>query len=161
AGRTPAAVICEMLTPDGVPCRGEQLRPLARTHGLVMVSIAELIAHRKVSGGHRCAPPSSDRPGALRTATGRREADGPARERRETDGPARVPQAADGSTQVRRGAAATLPGATGTFRAVAFTDEHGTEHLALCTGLGADDRFADQQDVLVRVHSECLTGDVL
>ena len=141
AGRTPAAVICEMLTPDGVPCRGEQLRALARAHGLVRVSIAELAEHRRARAGERCAPPSSNGPGELCTVTGQREA--------------------AGSARVRRGPAATLPAASGTFRGIAFTDERGTEHLAMCTGLGADDRFADQQDVLVRVHSECLTGDVL
>ncbi len=44
----------------------------------------------------------------------------------------------------------------GTFRAVAFRDEvDGHEHLAMVYGdLGAG------EDVLVRVHSECLTGDV-
>ncbi|MDN5914570.1 MAG: GTP cyclohydrolase II [Pseudonocardia sp.] len=44
----------------------------------------------------------------------------------------------------------------GTFRAVAFRDRvDGPEHLALTRGdpLG-------HEDVLVRVHSECLTGDV-
>jgi 3,4-dihydroxy 2-butanone 4-phosphate synthase/GTP cyclohydrolase II len=42
----------------------------------------------------------------------------------------------------------------GRFRAVAFRDEpDGAEHLALVLGDPAD-------DVLVRVHSECLTGDV-
>jgi 3,4-dihydroxy 2-butanone 4-phosphate synthase/GTP cyclohydrolase II len=44
----------------------------------------------------------------------------------------------------------------GRFRAVAFREhEGGAEHLALVHG---DPRGAD--DVLVRVHSECLTGDV-
>ena len=134
AGRTPAAVICEMLTPDGVPYRGEQLRALARMHGLVRVSIAELIQYRKVSAGERGVPPSST---------------------------ARTAQVLARAARVRRGAAATLPTTTGLFRVLPFTDEDGTEHLALCTGLGADERFAGEQDVLVRVHSECLTGDVL
>jgi 3,4-dihydroxy 2-butanone 4-phosphate synthase/GTP cyclohydrolase II len=44
----------------------------------------------------------------------------------------------------------------GTFRAVAFRDRlDGHEHLALVRG---DPR--GRSDVLVRVHSECLTGDV-
>jgi 3,4-dihydroxy 2-butanone 4-phosphate synthase/GTP cyclohydrolase II len=44
----------------------------------------------------------------------------------------------------------------GTFRAVAFRDPYdGIEHFALVHG---DPR--GQEDVLVRVHSECLTGDV-
>jgi 3,4-dihydroxy 2-butanone 4-phosphate synthase / GTP cyclohydrolase II len=44
----------------------------------------------------------------------------------------------------------------GTFRAVAFRDRAGgAEHLALVHG-----EPRGRQDVLVRVHSECLTGDV-
>ena len=44
----------------------------------------------------------------------------------------------------------------GTFRAVAFRDRpDGHEHLALVHG-----EPRDCEDVLVRVHSECLTGDV-
>ncbi|HVW43864.1 MAG TPA: GTP cyclohydrolase II [Amycolatopsis sp.] len=43
----------------------------------------------------------------------------------------------------------------GTFRSVAFRDEPGgPEHMALVHGGARSD------DVLVRVHSECLTGDV-
>jgi 3,4-dihydroxy 2-butanone 4-phosphate synthase / GTP cyclohydrolase II len=42
----------------------------------------------------------------------------------------------------------------GAFRAVAFRDD-GHEHLALVHG-----EPATGEDVLVRVHSECLTGDV-
>ena len=43
----------------------------------------------------------------------------------------------------------------GSFRCVAFRDEAGgPEHLALVHGA------APREDVLVRVHSECLTGDV-
>jgi 3,4-dihydroxy 2-butanone 4-phosphate synthase / GTP cyclohydrolase II len=44
----------------------------------------------------------------------------------------------------------------GRFRAVAFRDRvDGFEHLALVHG-----DVRDRRDVLVRVHSECLTGDV-
>lgn len=43
----------------------------------------------------------------------------------------------------------------GTFRAVAFLDpDDGHEHVALVFG-----EVLDVDDVLVRVHSECLTGD--
>jgi GTP cyclohydrolase II len=52
---------------------------------------------------------------------------------------------------------AALPSRFGDFRAVAFTaDEHGREHLALVRG-----DVRDRHDVPARVHSECLTGDVL
>ncbi|RKS09060.1 GTP cyclohydrolase II [Nocardiopsis sp. Huas11] len=45
----------------------------------------------------------------------------------------------------------------GAFRVVAFRDPgDGNEHLALVLG-----RLGDGEDVLVRVHSECVTGDAL
>ncbi|MEU3018681.1 MULTISPECIES: GTP cyclohydrolase II [unclassified Nocardiopsis] len=44
----------------------------------------------------------------------------------------------------------------GTFRCVAFRDPvDGREHLALVTG-----ELGNGEEVLVRVHSECVTGDV-
>jgi GTP cyclohydrolase II len=57
----------------------------------------------------------------------------------------------------RPAASAALPSRFGDFRAVAFApDPQGREHLALVRG---DVRGAS--NVPVRVHSECLTGDVL
>lgn len=56
---------------------------------------------------------------------------------------------------------ATLPTEFGEFRAVAFRNTlDGMEHLALVMG---DAAAAGRSDtgVLVRVHSECLTGDIL
>jgi len=44
----------------------------------------------------------------------------------------------------------------GTFRTVAFRDPlDGNEHLALVLG-----EVGDQENVLARVHSECVTGDI-
>jgi 3,4-dihydroxy 2-butanone 4-phosphate synthase/GTP cyclohydrolase II len=59
--------------------------------------------------------------------------------------------------QVRRVVEARLPTAHGEFRAVGYESlVDGREHVALVIGeIGAG------ADVLVRVHSECLTGDVL
>jgi 3,4-dihydroxy 2-butanone 4-phosphate synthase/GTP cyclohydrolase II len=59
-------------------------------------------------------------------------------------------------SQVERVAEARIPTAHGEFRAVGYRSTiDGIEHIALVRGdLGAGD------DVLVRVHSECLTGDV-
>lgn len=58
-------------------------------------------------------------------------------------------------------AESSLPTRAGPFRAVAYRNElDGMEHLALVLGdVAAAGRSA--QGVLVRVHSECLTGDVL
>src|SRR5918995_1181927 len=57
---------------------------------------------------------------------------------------------------VERVTSVRLPTAHGEFAAVAFRETPtGKHHLALVKGEGAG-----QEDVLVRVHSECLTGDV-
>ncbi|WP_395297135.1 bifunctional 3,4-dihydroxy-2-butanone-4-phosphate synthase/GTP cyclohydrolase II [Kitasatospora hibisci] len=63
---------------------------------------------------------------------------------------------------VDRAAITALPTAYGEFTAVGYRGSiDGVEHLALVAGgLDADGRLPDGEDVLVRVHSECLTGDV-
>ncbi len=111
AGLTPAGVICEIMNTDGTMARLPDLLEVARVHGLLVVSIEDLIAYRR------------------RT------------ERRE------------GAADVSR---AQLPTRYGTFDAVAFRDDDGIEHLALVRG-----DVAGRDDVLVRVHSECLTGDLM
>ncbi|MCW2599606.1 MAG: 3,4-dihydroxy-2-butanone 4-phosphate synthase [Frankiales bacterium] len=58
--------------------------------------------------------------------------------------------------QVRRVAAAKIPTRHGDFLAVGYESVFdSTEHVALVRG-----DIGDGKDVLVRVHSECLTGDV-
>jgi 3,4-dihydroxy 2-butanone 4-phosphate synthase len=47
AGMKPAAVICEITNPDGTMAKGEEVDQFSRRHGLVMLSIAELVAHRR------------------------------------------------------------------------------------------------------------------
>ena len=57
---------------------------------------------------------------------------------------------------VRRGSQAPLPTAYGTFEAVAYeNDVDAYQHVALVKGTWRED-----EPVLVRVHSKCLTGDV-
>ncbi len=59
-------------------------------------------------------------------------------------------------TQVERVAEARIPTAHGTFTAVGYDSKlDGIEHIAMVYG-----ELGDGEDVLVRVHSECLTGDV-
>ena len=62
---------------------------------------------------------------------------------------------------VTRVAAAAMPTEFGDFRAIAYRSEpDGIEHLALIKGdVAAAGR--SERGVLVRVHSECLTGDIL
>jgi 3,4-dihydroxy 2-butanone 4-phosphate synthase/GTP cyclohydrolase II len=64
---------------------------------------------------------------------------------------------------VTRVAETVIPNAYGEWRAYGYrSDIDGAEHLALVLGDidGRDGDAGDGEDVLVRVHSECLTGDV-
>ncbi len=47
AGLAPAAVLCELMNPDGTMMRGEQVSRFARQHGMPQLTIAELVAHRE------------------------------------------------------------------------------------------------------------------
>jgi len=108
AGLKPAGVICEIMNDDGTMARVDDLEVYAEKHGLLMITIADLIAYR-----HRK------------------------------------------DVYVRRAAETTLPTEHGTFDLVGYENTlSGEHHVALIKGdIGADD------EVLVRVHSECLTGD--
>jgi len=109
AGFKPAGVICEIVKEDGTMARLPELREFADTHGLALISIADLIAFRR------------------RT-----------------------------EKQVVRVAEAKIPTSHGEFTAVGYESVlDGTDHVALVRG-----DLGDGEDVLVRVHSECLTGDV-
>ena len=109
AGLSPAGALCELVNDDGSMMRAEQCRAFANEHGLVMVSIADLIRYRR-----------------------QRE------------------------SQVERVAEVALPTPAGEFRAVGYRSLlDNEEHLALVFG-----DVGDGNDIMVRVHSECLTGDV-
>nr|MCX3330244.1 GTP cyclohydrolase II RibA [Bacillus pacificus] len=61
------------------------------------------------------------------------------------------------TTLVEREVQISLPTDFGTFKVYGYTNEiDGKEHVALVMG---EEPF-DEEPVLVRVHSECLTGDV-
>jgi len=111
AGLPPAGVVCEVIGDDGTMMRLPALREFADEHDLALISIEQLIEHRR------------------RT-----------------------------ERLVTRVAETVIPNSYGEWRAYGYqSDIDGTEHLALVLGdLSAD----DGEDVLVRVHSECLTGDV-
>lgn len=109
AGLYPAGLLCEIMDDDGSMARLPRLRAIADAHGLALVSIADLIAHRR-----------------------RHE------------------------QLVRREAEVDLPTRHGRFRLVAYSTTIDSRiHLALVKGVLSPDEPA-----LVRVHSECLTGDV-
>jgi 3,4-dihydroxy 2-butanone 4-phosphate synthase/GTP cyclohydrolase II len=62
----------------------------------------------------------------------------------------------DAEVRVARMAETRLPTRFGEFKAIGYRDIDGGEHVALVRG-----EIGDGQNVLVRMHSECLTGDVL
>jgi 3,4-dihydroxy 2-butanone 4-phosphate synthase/GTP cyclohydrolase II len=109
AGLYPAGVICEVMSDDGTMARVPELERIAGEHGIKMISVAQIIAYRRLN-----------------------------------------------EKLVRRVAEASLPTRYGDFLAIAYkSDIDPDEHVALVRGeLNGDD------PILVRVHSECLTGDV-
>jgi 3,4-dihydroxy 2-butanone 4-phosphate synthase/GTP cyclohydrolase II len=109
AGLAPVGALCELVNDDGTMMRAPQCRAFADEHGLIMISIADLI-----------------------------------RFRRRTE------------SLVTQVAKTPLPTEFGEFTAYGYRSEtDGIEHIALVIG-----EIGDGDDVLVRVHSECLTGDV-
>ena len=71
--------------------------------------------------------------------------------------PAPSTDPAAAASSVERVGDARLPTDLGTFRIVSFRASDGGEHVALVAG----DLAASTGPVLTRLHSECLTGDVL
>ena len=110
AGLYPAGVICEVMNDDGTMARVKQLARFAKRHGLLMVTIADLIKYRMRN-----------------------------------------------DCLVKRVASARLPTDHGEFQAHAFESViDGETHVAIVKG-----DIGDGRNILVRVHSRCLTGDVL
>ncbi len=118
AGLKEAAVICEIMTPEGTMARVPELRDFCKQHNLKMCTIEDLIKYRRQ------------------------------RER-----------------LIRRELAVKLPTQFGEFDLIAYTSLVDPEpHLALCRGgigIEAEGCVPAQPDpVLVRIHSQCLTGDI-
>jgi 3,4-dihydroxy 2-butanone 4-phosphate synthase/GTP cyclohydrolase II len=109
AGLNPAGAICEIMADDGHMAVGDELVAYCERHGLKMVTIADLIAYRRLH-----------------------------------------------DKLVERVVDVSLPTGFGEFTVIGYRSLVDTKHhVALVKG-----EVADEQDVLVRVHSECLTGDV-
>ncbi len=110
AGFYPAGVIVEIMAKDGTMMRLAGLREFAKEHGLRLITVKDLIAHR------------------MRT-----------------------------EKLVQRIAEFDLPTSHGAFRGVAYeTQIDSVAHVAMVMG-----DVGDGRNILVRVHSECLTGDAL
>ena len=152
AGLKEVGLCCEIMKDDGTMARMDDVVAFAKTHGLKMTTIADLIAYR-MGGGRAGARPS--RPdGSIRA------------DEREGRASARPPseQLVDAVETV------DLPTAHGDFKLTMYRSRvTGLEHLALVKGdvnqvAGGSDvqpSTLSLQPVLVRVHSECFTGDVL
>jgi 3,4-dihydroxy 2-butanone 4-phosphate synthase / GTP cyclohydrolase II len=111
AGLRPAGVLCEIVSQKDVEdmARLDELEVFAAENDLALISIADLIAHRRHT-----------------------------------------------ESQISRIAEARVPTTHGDFRAIGYTSSiDGSEHIALVKG-----DVGDGTNILVRVHSECLTGDV-
>ena len=110
AGFSPSGVICEILNDDGTVAKGAELVAFARTHGLRIGSVEQIIRYR-----------------------------------------------INHEVFVRETARSVLQTEVGPFETIVFEDDvSGKEHLALMCGDVRGERAP-----LVRIHSECLTGDVL
>ncbi len=111
AGMAPSGVLCEIVSADKSDmARLPELEVFAATHGLPIITIAELIRYRRQH-----------------------------------------------EKLVRRVSEASLPTEFGIFRAIVFESVlDGEQHVALVCG-----EVEGRDSVLVRVHSECLTGDAL
>ncbi|MFI8775897.1 3,4-dihydroxy-2-butanone-4-phosphate synthase [Brachybacterium paraconglomeratum] len=135
AGLPAVGMIVELVHDDGTMQRGPALRAFADEHGLAMISIEDLAAHRREIG--EAAPLASAAPSAAPAAPSSAASAGP------------VPALLEFTEAV------PLPSAHGAFRALAVR-EGTAEHLVLVAG-----DVTGEEPVLTRVHSECVTGDVI
>lgn len=109
AGLAPAGVLCEIVKEDGEMARVPDLLEFCDEHGLLMISIADLIRYRRQN-----------------------------------------------EKLVRRVSEARIPTQWGDFTCYVYESVlDGEQHIAMVRGA-----VQGESNVLVRVHSECLTGDV-
>ena len=136
AGTAEVAVIAEVVHDDGRMMRLHALRDFADEHGLALMSIADLIVYR---GGEL-------RPEAVDESV-----------QASWDGPEET------ASLVTPGPVVTLPTDFGIFAAQVWT-EHATghEHLLISArSRPASEAGSTEERPLIRMHSECVTGDVL
>lgn len=109
AGLKECGLCCEIMADDGTMMRRKELEEFASQHGLVMITIEDIKAYRKIY-----------------------------------------------DTIVECASIAKMPTKYGEFMAHCYVNKiTGEHHVALVKG-----DIGDGEDVLCRVHSECLTGDV-
>ncbi|WP_166821479.1 GTP cyclohydrolase II [Brevibacterium limosum] len=157
AGAQPVAMIAEVVHDDGSMMRFDAVRDFADANDLVMVSIEQLTAYLEerdadVADDSATAVPSA--PTVSPASAASSTADDSAAEASASVTVAGAP-GEDGSVEAT--AEVALPTEHGHLRARAFTI-NGHDHLGVFAG--SPDSDADGAAPLVRLHSECLTGDV-
>lgn len=109
-GLYPAGVICEVMNEDGTMARMPQLEAFSETHGIPILTIADLIKYRMKN-----------------------------------------------EMLIEKTEEADLPTRYGNFKLMVFMDKIRSEHhIALVKG-----KLQRDEPTLVRVHSQCFTGDTL
>jgi len=109
AGLEPSGILCEIMDHDGSMARLPRLREIADEFGLKFISIADLIAYRRLN-----------------------------------------------ERLVERAVEVPMPTRIGDFTMTAYTTTvDSRQHVALVKG-----EITSEKPVLVRVHSECMTGDL-
>ncbi|MEX3102050.1 MULTISPECIES: 3,4-dihydroxy-2-butanone-4-phosphate synthase [unclassified Streptomyces] len=149
AGLRPAGAIVEIAGEDGRMLRLPELIPFARKHGLTIISIEDLVEYRRQRELAERADLTSVGSGELRARTDTARTD------TARAGTTRAATPVVETPLVHREAETPLPTPHGTFTAYGYRAADGIEHIALVHG-----EIGDGHDVLVRLHSECLTGDV-
>ena len=134
AGLKEVGLCCEIMKDDGTMARMDDVVAFAKRHGLKMMTIADLIAYRRERG------------------TGNGE-----------QGTGSGEQVPEEGKLVEKIETVDLPTDHGDFKLTMYRSRiTGLEHLALVKGdVNQQPATSNQQPVLVRVHSECFTGDVL
>ena len=104
-----AAVVCEILSDDGTMARLPDLEVFSKEQGINIVSIADIISHRRLT-----------------------------------------------ENLIEKTVDAKLPTKFGDFKVSGYSSRFDSdEHVALVMG-----KWEEDEDVLVRVHSQCFTGDI-
>ena len=132
AGLKEVGLCCEIMKDDGTMARMDDVVTFAKKHGLKMMTIADLIAFRLANGDQEV------------------KVRGEGEQR-------------NNNVLVEKIETVDLPTEHGDFKLTMYRSRvTGLEHLALVKGdVNQQQTTVNQQPVLVRVHSECFTGDVL
>ena len=130
AGLQPAAALIEIMNADGTMARMPQLQEVAREFDLKIITIKDLIAYRLEKEAVSNQPSANSQQPSANSQLN--------------------------TSLVERGETVFLPTQNGEFMLTPFRDlTTGLEHVALTKG-----EWNEDEPVLCRVHSSCMTGDI-